>query len=67
MEKVILTNMCMIYNGTKVVVQKRICDDWLGIAFPGGHMEKTNLLPTLLFVKSLKKQDFLFLFQSCAE
>lgn len=42
MEQVILTNMCMIYNGTKVVVQNRVCDNWRGIAFPGGHVEKNE-------------------------
>ncbi|MBE6705076.1 MAG: 8-oxo-dGTP diphosphatase [Ruminococcaceae bacterium] len=39
MEKTILTNMCMIYNGTRVVVQDRVGDNWTGIAFPGGHVE----------------------------
>ena len=39
MEKTILTNMCMIYNGTKVVVQDRVGNNWTGIAFPGGHVE----------------------------
>lgn len=39
MEKTILTNMCMIYDGTKVVVQDRVGDNWTGIAFPGGHVE----------------------------
>lgn len=39
-EKVILTNMCMIYdeNGN-VVVQDRQNPDWPGIVFPGGHVE----------------------------
>ena len=31
--------MCMIYDGTKVVVQDRVGDNWTGIAFPGGHVE----------------------------
>jgi len=31
--------MCMIYNGTRVVVQDRVGDNWTGIAFPGGHVE----------------------------
>lgn len=39
MEKTILTNMCLIYSGDKVVVQDRIGDGWTGIAFPGGHVE----------------------------
>ena len=34
-----LTNMCMITNGAKVLVQDRHADKWRGIAFPGGHVE----------------------------
>ncbi len=34
-----LTNMCMLMNGTKVLVQDRLGKDWRGIAFPGGHVE----------------------------
>ena len=34
-----LTNMCMIMDGTKVLVQDRSANDWNGIAFPGGHVE----------------------------
>ncbi len=37
-EKVILSNMCMITNGSKILVQDRI-KSWTGIAFPGGHVE----------------------------
>lgn len=33
-----LTNMCMIYEGDRVLVQNRI-KSWKGIAFPGGHVE----------------------------
>lgn len=39
-EKVILTNMCMIYdNSGNVVVQDRQNPDWPGIVFPGGHVD----------------------------
>ncbi|WP_042477584.1 8-oxo-dGTP diphosphatase [Bacillus ndiopicus] len=40
MSKVILTNMCMIYDKetNEVLVQNRI-KSWKGIAFPGGHVE----------------------------
>ena len=37
-EKVILTNMCMIYSKDNILVQDRI-KSWKGIAFPGGHVE----------------------------
>ncbi len=40
METVILTNMCMIFDGTKVLVQDRVDPNWSGITFPGGHVEK---------------------------
>ena len=34
----ILTNMCMVRSGTKVLVQDKV-GDWHGIVFPGGHVE----------------------------
>ena len=39
-EIVTLTNMCMIYDGDRVLVQDRTDDDFPGITFPGGHVEK---------------------------
>ena len=36
---VTLTNMCMVCNGNKVLVQDRVDPDWPGITFPGGHVE----------------------------
>ena len=38
-EKVTITNMCMIYDGSKVLVQEKTDDDYSGITFPGGHVE----------------------------
>lgn len=35
-ERVIFTNMCMIYDGDKVLVMERKKKDWPGINFPGG-------------------------------
>lgn len=40
-EEVTLTNMCMIYDDSKVLVQERIAEDYSGITFPGGHVEKS--------------------------
>lgn len=37
MENVILTNMCMVYDGDQVLVQERV-KNWKGITFPGGHV-----------------------------
>ena len=39
-ETVTFTNMCMICDGDKVLVQNRNDPDWPGITFPGGHVEK---------------------------
>lgn len=38
-EKVEFTNMCMIYDKSRVVVIDRQKKDWPGITFPGGHVE----------------------------
>ena len=35
-----LTNMCMVYDGDRVLVQNRTAPDWAGVAFPGGHVER---------------------------
>ena len=32
-------NICMVYDGEKVLVQDRVSPDWPGITFPGGHVE----------------------------
>lgn len=34
-----LTNMCMVQDGDKVLVQDRIKPGWSGITLPGGHVE----------------------------
>lgn len=39
-ETVILTNMCMVYDGNKVLVQDKLDPKWRGATFPGGHVEK---------------------------
>ena len=38
-EIVTITNMCMIYDGNRVLVQDRRDPDWPGVTFPGGHVE----------------------------
>lgn len=40
MENVTMTNMCMVFDGSKVLVQDKKDDDYSGITFPGGHVEK---------------------------
>ena len=40
-EQVTLTNMCMVYDDDgNVLVQDKVDNDWGGLTFPGGHIEK---------------------------
>lgn len=39
-EIVTFTNMCMVYEKDKVLIQEKVDDDYCGITFPGGHVEK---------------------------
>ena len=38
--KVELTNMCMVYDDDRILVQERINKNWSGVTFPGGHVEE---------------------------
>ena len=38
-ERVILTNMCMIRDGSRVLVEEKVGPYAGGITFPGGHVE----------------------------
>jgi len=35
-ERVILTNMCMVYDENRILVQNKVNNDWTGLCFPGG-------------------------------
>jgi len=50
-EKCILTNMCMIYDGSRILVQEKVHPDWPGITFPGGHIE-----PNESFISSVIRE-----------
>lgn len=52
-ETAIFTNMCMIYDGDKILVQDRVKDDWKRIVFPGGHVE-----PQESFVDSVIREIY---------
>ena len=38
-EQVELTTLCLIYKGSKVLLQNRVKKDWQGWTLPGGHIE----------------------------
>ena len=39
-ERVTLTNMCMIRDGSRVLVEEKVGEGAGGIIFPGGHVEE---------------------------
>ena len=50
-EVCVLTNMCMVYHGDRILVQDRLNPNWPGITFPGGHVE-----PRESFVESVIRE-----------
>ncbi|MBQ4324655.1 MAG: 8-oxo-dGTP diphosphatase [Clostridia bacterium] len=61
MEHVTITNMCMICDGTRVVVQDRVDPDWGGLSFPGGHVEAGESL-TDAVIREMKEETGLTVF-----
>ena len=39
-QQCILTNICLIYKDDEILVVDRKKEDWPGLTFPGGHVEK---------------------------
>ena len=35
-----IVNMCMVYKDGLVLVQDKAHDEWGGLTFPGGHVER---------------------------
>lgn len=38
-EKVELTNLCLVHRSGLLLLQNRVKEDWKGLALPGGHVE----------------------------
>jgi len=41
-EETIITNICLIYDEDKILVQLRNKNTWPGLTLPGGHVEKNE-------------------------
>lgn len=41
-ENTTLTVLCMVCDGNKILLQNRLKEDWHGLTFPGGHVEKNE-------------------------
>lgn len=52
-ESVVVTALCMVYDNDKILLQDRIKEDWKGVTFPGGHIEKKES-----FVKGIEREVF---------
>ena len=48
---VIITNICLIYENDRILVIDRKKNDWPGLTFPGGHVEKDEN-----FIESVKRE-----------
>ena len=50
-ENVELTVLCLIQDGSRILLQNRVKDDWKGYTLPGGHVE-----PGESFVDAVKRE-----------
>ncbi|MCC3176832.1 hydrolase, NUDIX family [Streptococcus sanguinis] len=48
-------NICMVYDGEKVLVQDRVSPDWPGITFPGGHVEHGGIFYRCSYQRSQRR------------
>lgn len=50
-EKAEITAICLVCDGSKILLQDRVKEDWQGYTFPGGHIEKKES-----FVEGIKRE-----------
>ena len=54
-QKCILTNICLIYKDDEILVVDRKKEDWPGLTFPGGHVEKDEDFQTSV-IREVKEE-----------
>ncbi|WP_017549508.1 8-oxo-dGTP diphosphatase [Salinicoccus carnicancri] len=52
-ESAVFTNMCMVCDGNRILVQDRVSSNWPGITFPGGKVEMGES-----FVESARREVY---------
>ena len=59
-QKTEIVNMCMVYNNDLVLVQDKTDDDYKGLSFPGGHVEKGEYI-TPSVIREMKEETGLLI------
>ncbi len=54
-KKVILTNMCLVHDGSRVLIQIRSDKNYSGAIFPGGHVEDGESI-TASVIREVKEE-----------
>ena len=60
-EQVELTTLCMIYDGSRILLQNRVKKDWKGYTLPGGHIEKDESIIDAV-IREMKEETGLTIF-----
>lgn len=60
-EQAIITVLCMVYTGDKILLQDRVKQDWRGLTFPGGHVEPAESFVAAV-IRELKEETGLTIY-----
>ena len=63
-EKAIVTVLCMVYNGNKILLQDRVKKDWRGLTFPGLTIREPKLCGVKQFQTDEDERYIVLLFKT---